>query len=322
MNQTAERVGDPALDGQTVLVTGGAGFIGVNLGRALVACGARAVAFDNLSTGKTADADAAGYHDLVEGDIRDADALTRAARGVDAIVHLAARTGVVDSVEDPRGDAEVNVFGTLNALLAAREGGAGAFVFASSGAPLGSAEPPGHEGLAPRPLSPYGASKLAGEGLCSAFSGSYGISATALRFTNVYGPFSYHKGSVVALCLKRIMDGESLVVYGDGKQTRDFLYVADLCEAVIAAIALRPTGGLYQLGTGIETSVNALVELLADEMADQGVTIVHEPERPGEIRRAFSDISRARADLGYAPSTSLHEGLSKTGAWFREEYAR
>ena len=140
------------------------------------------------------------------------------------------------------------MLGTLNALLAARDGGAGAFVFASSGAPLGAAEPPGHEGLAPRPLSPYGASKLAGEGLCSAFSGSYGISATALRFTNVYGPFSYHKGSVVALYLKRIMDGRSLTVYGDGEQTRDFLYVDDLCDAVVAAIARRPSGGLYQLG--------------------------------------------------------------------------
>lgn len=182
-----------------------------------------------------------------------ADALAAAARGVDAIVHLVARTGVVDSIEDPRGDAEVNVLGTLNALLAACDGGAGAFVFASSGAPLGSAAPPGHEGLAPRPLSPYGASKLAGEGLCSAFGGSYGLSATALRFTNVYGPYSYHKGSVVALCLKRIMDGDPLVVYGDGEQTRDFLYVNDLCDAAIATIARRPTAGLYQLGTGTET---------------------------------------------------------------------
>lgn len=306
--------------GQTVLVTGGAGFIGVNLGRALCAGGARCVAYDSLITGRAEDALAAGFDDLIEGDVRDAEALTAAARGVDAIVHLAARTGVVDSVEDPRGDAEVNVFGTLNALLAARDSGAGAFVFASSGAPLGSAEPPGHEGLAPRPLSPYGASKLAGEGLCSAFGGSYGIAATALRFTNVYGPYSYHKGSVVARCLKRIMDGEPLIVYGDGEQTRDFLYVDDLCSAVIAAIVRRPTAGLYQLGTGIETSVNALMTLLTELMADVGVSVVHEPERPGEIRRAFSDISRARKDLGYAPDTALRDGLIVTCDWFRREY--
>lgn len=312
--------GDRALDGTTVLVTGGAGFIGVNLGRLLRVAGARTVAFDSFVTGRAADAEAAGYDEIIEGDIRDADAMTAAARGVDAIVHLAARTGVVDSVEDPRGDAEVNMFGTLNALIAARDAGAGAFVFASSGAPLGSVEPPGHEGLAPRPLSPYGASKLAGEGLCSAFSGSYGIAATALRFTNVYGPYSYHKGSVVALCMKRIMDGEPLVVYGDGDQTRDFLYIDDLCSAVIASIVRRPTGGLYQLGTGTETSVNELMALLIDLMSDREVTIVNEPDRRGEIRRAFSDISRARADLGYSPDTPLREGLKTTCDWFRQEY--
>jgi UDP-glucose 4-epimerase len=293
----------------------------VNLGRVLRARGARPVCFDSFATGRAVDAEAAGYDDIVKGDIRDADALAAAARGVDAIVHLAARTGVVDSVEDPRGDAEVNVMGTLNALLAARDSGAGAFVFASSGAPLGSAEPPGHEGLPPRPLSPYGASKLAGEGLCSAFQGSYGISATALRFTNVYGPYSYHKGSVVALCMKRIMDGEPLVVYGDGEQTRDFLYVDDLCDAVVEAIVRRPTGRLYQLGTGVETSVNTLMGLLRDVMADTGVQVVHEPERPGEIRRAFSDISRARTDLGYSPDMPLVDGLKATADWFRQEYA-
>jgi UDP-glucose 4-epimerase len=313
--------GGRALDGKTVLVTGGAGFIGVNLGRLLKVAGARTVAFDSFITGRASDAEAAGYSEIVEGDIRDADAMNAAARGVDAIVHLAARTGVMDSVEDPRGDAEVNVFGTLNALMAARDAGAGAFVFASSGAPLGSVEPPGHEGLAPRPLSPYGASKLAGEGLCSAFSGSYGISATALRFTNVYGPYSYHKGSVVALCLKRIMDSEPLVVYGDGEQTRDFLYIDDLCSAVIAAIARRPTGGLYQLGTGTETSVNELMALLVDLMPDREISIVNEPDRRGEIRRAYSDIARARGDLGYAPDTPLREGLKTTCDWFRQEYA-
>lgn len=292
----------------------------MNLARALCGAGARALAFDSLVTGVAADAEAAGYEALIEGDVRDADALCVAARGVDAIVHLAARTGVVDSVEDPRGDVDVNVVGTLNALLAARDSGAGAFVFASSGAPLGAAEPPGHEGLAPRPLSPYGASKLAGEGLCSAFGGSYGISATALRFTNVYGPYSYRKGSVVALCLKRIMDGQPLVVYGDGEQTRDFLFVDDLCQAVVATIVRRPSAGLYQLGTGTETSINVLVALLTELMADSGVTVEYEPERPGEIRRSFSDISRARADLGYAPDTALPTGLATTGDWFRQEY--
>ena len=179
---------------------------------------------------------------------------------------------------------------------------------------------PATKALAPRPLSPYGASKLAGEGLCSAFSGSYGINATALRFTNVYGPFSYHKGSVVALYLKRIMDGEPITVYGDGEQTRDFLFVDDLCDAVVAAISRRPAAGLYQLGTGVETSVNTLARLLAEIVGDDQVTVEHEPERPGEIRRAYSDISRARRELGYAPETALADGLKLTADWFRQEY--
>lgn len=301
---------------RTVLVTGGCGFIGVNLARALRAAGYEPVAYDNLSTGRLGDGTAAGYEEVIEADVLDADALTAAAAGVYGVVHLAARTGVVDSVKDPRGDLDVNVGGTLNALLAARDGGASAFVFASSGAPLGSVEPPGHEGLAPRPLSPYGASKLAGEGLCSAFAGSYGLAATALRFTNVYGPFSYHKGSVVAAFMKRIMDGEPLVVYGDGSQTRDFLYVDDLCRAVVAVLDRRPQGELFQLGTGTETSVNELVERLVAVFCDREVEVRHEPARAGEISRSFSDISRARDALDYHPSVGLDVGLTATRDWF------
>ncbi|HEY3724275.1 MAG TPA: NAD-dependent epimerase/dehydratase family protein [Acidimicrobiia bacterium] len=301
---------------RTVLVTGGCGFIGVNLARSLVAAGYEPVAYDNLSTGRLEDGKAAGFAEIIEADILDADALARAARGVYGIVHLAARTGVVDSVEDPRGDLEVNVGGTLNALLAARDGGASAFVFASSGAPLGSVEPPGHEGLAPRPLSPYGASKLAGEGLCSAFAGSYGLPANALRFTNVYGPYSYHKGSVVAAFMKRIMDGGPLVVYGDGSQTRDFLFVDDLCRAVVAVLERRPQGELFQLGTGVETSVSELVAALVAVFPGREVDIRYEPARAGEIARSFSDIAHARRALDYRPSVSLDEGLRVTRDWF------
>ena len=302
-----------------MLVTGGCGFIGVNIAQALLAAGYQPVAYDDCSTGRADDARAAGYADLVVADIRDADALAAAAKGVYAIVHLAARTGVVDSVADPRGDLDVNVTGTLNALLAARDGGAEAFVFASSGAPLGSVDPPGHEGLAARPLSPYGASKLAGEGLCSAFAGSYGLATAALRFTNVYGPFSYHKGSVVAQFLKLVRDGSPIVVYGDGTQTRDFLYVNDLCSAVLSVLERRPMGELYQLGTGTETSINELVDLLT-EIAGAAIDVVREPARAGEVQRAFSDVSKARRELGYDPSTPLPDGLRATYDWFRTGY--
>lgn len=298
------------------MVTGGCGFIGVNVGRHLAAAGYRTVAFDDFSTGRPEDAHAAGFADVVQGDIRDADALAAAVRGAEAVVHLAAHTGVVGSVEDPRHDSDVNVAGTLNALLAARDGGASTFVFASSGAPLGSVEPPGHEQLAARPLSPYGASKLAGEGYCSAFAGSYGLAATALRFTNVYGPFSYHKGSVVAHFMKRIMDGEPLVVYGDGTQTRDFLYVDDLCGAVLAVIALKPVGELFQLGTGTETSVVELVDHLVELFPDREINVRYEPARAGEIARSFSDISKAAAGISYKPVVGLAEGLARTRDWF------
>jgi UDP-glucose 4-epimerase len=299
-----------------VVVTGGCGFIGVNVGRHLAAAGYRTVAFDDFSTGRPEDAHAAGYAEVVHGDIRDADALGATVRGATAVVHLAAHTGVVGSVEDPAHDSSVNIAGTLNALLAARDGGASAFVFASSGAPLGSVEPPGHEGLAARPLSPYGASKLAGEGYCSAFAGSYGLATTALRFTNVYGPFSYHKGSVVAHFMKQIMDGKPIVIYGDGGQTRDFLYIDDLCTAVLAVIEQKPVGELYQLGTGTETSVTELVEHLVSLFPDREIDVRYEPPRAGEIARSFSDISKARAGIGYQPVVGLPEGLALTRDWF------
>ncbi len=298
------------------MVTGGCGFIGVNVGRHLASAGYRTVAFDDFSTGRPEDAQAAGYDFVVQGDIRDASALRKTVQGAEAVVHLAAHTGVVGSVEDPRHDSDVNVAGTLNALIAARDGGASTFVFASSGAPLGSVEPPGHEKLAARPLSPYGASKLAGEGYCSAFAGSYGLAATALRFTNVYGPFSYHKGSVVALFMKQIMDGEPLVIYGDGGQTRDFLYIDDLCGAVLAVIEQKPVGELFQLGTGTETSVTELVEHLVELFPDRKIDIRYEPARAGEIARSFSDISKARAGIGYDPVIGLADGLARTRDWF------
>ena len=297
-------------------MTGGCGFIGVNLARVLRTAGFTPVAYDDLSTGRLGDGHAAGYAEVIEANILDADALAAAAAGAYGVVHLAAQTGVIPSVEDPRRDMEVNVGGTLNALLAARDGGASAFVLASSGAPLGSVEPPGHEGLAPRPLSPYGASKLAGEALCSAFVGSYGLSATALRFTNVYGPFSYHKGSVIAAFMRRIIDGEELVVYGDGNQTRDFLFVDDLCAALVAVLERRPTDGLFQLGTGTETSVNELVTELGAVFPDTEIPVRFEPARPGEIARNYSDISRAREVLGYDPQVGLGDGLAITRDWF------
>jgi len=303
----------------SILVTGGCGFVGVNLARVLAPRGWRLLAFDNLSTGTRIDGEVAGY-EVIEGDVRDLDALREVTRGADYIVHLAAHTNVIESIDDPQNDVDLNVGGTLNALIAARDNGVGGFVFASSNAPLGEVEPPTREDKVPKPLSPYGASKLAGEGLCSAFHGSYGVPTTVLRFSNVYGPYSYHKGSVVAAFMKRALDGDPLIIYGDGDQTRDFVHVADLAGGIVQALESGLGGETFHLGSGTETSVNELARLIVGLFSDRPVEIEHRPERPGEILRNYSDISKARSMFGFDPGTSLAGGLAETRDWFLEAY--
>ena len=307
------------MTGGRVLVTGGAGFIGVNLAPVLARHGYATRCFDDFSTGHRADAERASYDEVVQGDILDADALLDAARGCTHVVHLAAQAGVPTSVEDPLRDCELNVRGTLHALLAARDAGAAGFVFASSSAPLGEITPPAHEEMPARPTSPYGASKLAGEGYCSAFAGSYGLPTVVLRFSNVYGPYSYHKGSVVAAFCKQALVGQPLVVYGDGSQTRDFVFVEDLCEGIAAAVAHDRGGLVAHLASGTETSVREVAGKIAERVG--GVTVEHEPARTGDVERSAADISVARDVLGYAPRVALDEGLDRTVAWFRESGA-
>jgi UDP-glucose 4-epimerase len=213
------------------------------------------------------------------------------------------------------------VAGTINLLEASVRHRVPRFIFASTGgAIVGEAEPPVHEDLPPRPLSPYGAGKLAGEGYCSAFWGSYGLKTVPLRFSNIYGPFSYHKGSVIAKFFRQIMAQKELTIFGDGEQTRDFLYVGDLCRAIItASTAEVPFGRPIQLGTGRETSINALVPLLHEVAGGpQFPSLRHAPANKGEVRRNFMDISRARQYLNFAPTTDLRSGLGKTWQWFRE----
>lgn len=306
-----------ALSGDSsVLITGGCGFIGVNLARTLIAAGHSVTAFDNFSTGSREDGEKAGYDSIIEGDLLDLAALREAAEGHTHMVHLAAHTNVVESVEDPRHDVNINVLGVLNALVAARDTGVEGFVFASSNAPLGDVVPPSHENVLPRPVSPYGASKLSGEALCSAFQGSYGMHCVALRFSNVYGPYSYHKGSVIAKFMKRIARGEPLIVYGDGQQTRDFVYVDDICIGIELALDAHIGGGLFHLGTGTETAVSELVQMLQELYSDRSIEVEYESPRAGEILRNYSDISKARRDLGYKPSVVLADGLRLTKKWF------
>jgi UDP-glucose 4-epimerase len=297
-----------------VLVTGGAGFIGSALVRLLATRGDDVCVYDNLSTGSAELIDGTGS-ELVSGDVRDVDALTRAAKGCDVVFHLAAGTGVLPSIEDPFADFDLNAGGTLAALWAARSVGAGRFVFSSSNAPLGAGAYPASEEKAIAPLSPYGAGKAAGEAYCSAFHGAYGLDAVAVRFSNAYGPRSAHKGNVIPLFLKRMREGRELVVYGDGTQTRDFVFVEDLARGLMLASEVEEIGGeIFQLASGVETSLNTLVSLLA-EVTGREPRVRHEAPRPGEILRNYSQIDKAKERLSYAPTVALRNGLRRTYEW-------
>lgn len=325
------------------LITGGCGFIGTNLVAHLleIESGSSIRVVDNLSASAREDlgavcdfgeVEAGGVGamgspgvELVVGDIKDAGLARRVVAGAEVVVHLAACTGVLPSLEDPRQDCETNVLGTLNYLEAARHAGCKAFVFASSGAPLGEHDPPIHEEKVPRPVSPYGASKLAGEGYCHAFFGSYGLATVALRFGNVYGPRSGHKQSVVAKFIKLALQRQSLKIYGAGQQTRDFIFVEDLVDAIYRAATAGVGGEVFQIATHRETTVLELTDLLVKVVRHRtGVRamVEHTEAMAGEVMRNFSDVSKAKRVLGWEPRVGLEEGLGRTVEWFVEDERR
>jgi UDP-glucose 4-epimerase len=256
---------------------------------------------------------------LIVGDIKDYDTCHCSCEDVDMIVHLAANTGVAPSVENPRSDMESNVIGTFNMLEAARKKGVKKFIFASSGAPIGECDPPIHEEKAARPVSPYGASKLAGEGYCSAYYRTFGVKTVALRFGNVYGPRSGHKSSVVAKFIRQAMEGETCEIYGDGSQTRDFIYIDDLIDAILKAADADMGGEVFQIATSKEHTVNEVAGMLRSQLAKAGITmkIEYGKVRLGDVKRNYSDTSKAKKRLGWEARTELPAGLEKTVAWFR-----
>lgn len=283
----------------------------------LLAARYRVRVLDNFSVGSRELL--AGYPvEILEGDIRDAATVAEAVRDVAGVVHLAAQTNVIGSIQDPAMDFAVNATGTLNLLLACRDQNIARFVFASSNAPIGENVPPIDEEKPARPLSPYGASKLAGEGYCSAFHGSYGLGTVVLRFANVYGPGSTHKGSVVAKWIKEAMSTGRLVIYGDGAQTRDFIYVDDLCRAILAGLSSDCGGETFQIATGQETRIIDLAHMIQAAMPERAIEIVHEGQRAGEIIKNYSSIAKAQRILGWSPQVSLLDGLASTIAWFHQ----
>lgn len=324
---------------KSVLITGGCGFLGVNLIADIQERSYKVRVLDNLTAGtrdalrevcpfsevkaSEVDKDRSSTNgvELVVGDIRDPKVVDYAMRNMDVVVHFAAQTGVIPSIEDPYNDCETNVLGTLNLLQSAVKHKANKFVLASSSAPLGEQDPPIDEKKVPAPLSPYGASKLAGEGYCSAYYGSFGLKTIALRFSNVYGPRSSHKGSVVALFFKRAIEKKPLIVYGNGDQTRDFIYIDDLTSAVLSSMESEVGGEVFQIATQRETTVNEIALLIRDifrKEENREIEIIHEKERRGEVKRSFSEISKAGRMLGYKPVTSLEDGLWKTYRYFKE----
>jgi UDP-glucose 4-epimerase len=313
------------------LITGGCGFIG----RAFIAsltieAGHRIRVLDNLTVGTKEElaavapiaeqpddcADWSSPLSLWIADVTDPSTVLDACRGADAVVHLAANTGVPQSVDDPVSDCRTNVLGTLNVLEACRHHNVGRLVFASSGAPLGVQTPPLHEQLAPRPASPYGASKLAGEGYCSAYFHCFGVETVALRFGNVYGEGSAHKGSVVAKFITAALAGKPLEIYGDGAQTRDFVHISDLTRAIKLAAGTPGIGGeTFQIATSRETTVTELVDVLVDALTAEGVSppsVVNGEQRAGDVSRNFSDTRKASKRLGWNAEVPLSQGLRWT----------
>jgi nucleoside-diphosphate-sugar epimerase len=299
------------------LVTGGGGFIGSHVVDALLATGRTVKVLDNFSTGRRENlAHLADDIEMVEGDVRSYERANTAVKGVDVVIHLAALPSVPRSVQDPLTTTEVNVTGTLNVLLAARDGDVRRVVMASSSSVYGANNfLPKHEELIPHPISPYGVSKLAAEQFSMAFNAVYGLETVALRYFNVFGPRqdpdSQYAG-VVALFLRLACEGSRPTVCGDGTQTRDFTYVSNVVDAtLLAAAARQASGSVLNIGAGESYSVLDLIAAVG-RATGRALEPRFGPERPGDVKHSFANIDRARARLGYEPQVRFVEGIEKT----------
>ncbi|MEO8290537.1 MAG: NAD-dependent epimerase/dehydratase family protein [Gaiellaceae bacterium] len=299
------------------IVTGGAGFIGSHVVDALAARGDEVVVLDNLSSGRQENL--APQAALVTADVRDGEAVEGAfaAAQPEVCFHLAAQANVRVSVERPGFDSEVNVGGTINVLEAARLHGARVVFASTGGAIYGECDGPAAEDAPHRPLAPYGASKLAGEEYLATWNRLHGSEHVSLRYGNVYGPRQdpHGEAGVVAIFLGLLAQGEDLHVYGDGRQTRDYVFVGDVVEATLAAAA--QPGGVFNVGTGIETSVLDLVAACG-RVSGADVATVFDPPRLGELSRNVLDPARAERELGFRARTPLDEGLAATWESIRE----
>lgn len=304
------------------LVTGGAGFIGSHIVEGLVKKGERVRVIDNLSTGKLENLELLMDEiEFIEGDLREPKAAAQAAKGADFVLHQAAISSVPRSIEDPVGSTENNLNSTLHLLMAAHDANVKRLVYASSSSVYGDSPTlPKKEDFLPAPLSPYAVSKLAGEYYCQVFHQLYGLETVSLRYFNVFGPRQdplSPYAAVIPKFITRALAKKPLVVYGDGEQSRDFSFVADVVEANLLACRGRDIAGeQFNVGSGEQTSLNQLVQAL-QEIIDPDLKVEYTEPQPGDVRHSLADIEKAQRLMGFAPMIPLSEGLLRTVAWFK-----
>ena len=304
-----------------VLVTGGAGFIGSNIVRLLVQEGHQVVALDNLLSGYRCNLEPFPQVKFIEGDVRDERAVAQAMKGIEVVFHLAASVGNTRSIEHPIEDSEINVIGTLRVLEAARHAGARKVVFSSSAGIFGELKTlPIREDHPVEPDSPYGASKLAAEKLCLAYSKLYDLEAVCLRYFNVYGVNQRYDayGNVIPIFAHRMLHDMPVIIFGDGEQTRDFVNVRDVAQANYKASVARGVSGAFNIASGTRITINHLVEMMVEASGIEPV-VEYGPPRKGDIRHSLADTSAARKAFGYEPVVGMKEGLAEYMAWSATE---
>jgi UDP-glucose 4-epimerase len=309
-----------------VLITGGGGFIGSHLAERLLTLGHEVRVLDSFVTGRRANLAHLADVDLVEGDVQSFERAHNAVRGCEAVLHQAALPSVPRSIQDPLTTSAVNVTGTLNVLLAARDAGVRRVVYASSSSVYGANEElPKRETQVLSPISPYAVSKLAGEGFCRSFTAIYGMECIGLRYFNVFGPRQdplSQYSAVIPKFISATLDGRAPVVFGDGEQSRDFTYIDNVVDANVAAmLSTAGAGEMFNIACGQRVTLNEVLATLADI---HGVEIQaeHQPGRPGEVRHSHADVRHARETLGYRPTVPFAEGLSKTLEYMIDERDR